>query len=356
MRSDAVKKGLERAPHRTLFKACGLTDEELARPLIGIANSANEVIPGHVHLDKITEAVKAGVRMAGGTPIEFGVIGVCDGIAMGHEGMKYSLASRELIADSVESMAMAHGFDGLVLVPNCDKIVPGMLMAAARLNIPSVVVSGGPMMAGRLNGRDISLSQVFEGIGGVAGGKITEDEMKAIEDNACPGCGSCAGMFTANSMNCLTEALGMGLPGNGTVPAVTAARIRLAKHAGMAIMGLIEKQIKPRDIMTEQAFENALAVDMALGCSTNTVLHVPAIAYEAGIKLDLDKFNEMSAKIPHLCSLSPGGTHHMQDLDEAGGVPAVMNELLKHGMIKNPDAITVTGKTVKENVSGRAIL
>ncbi|MHB1001747.1 MAG: dihydroxy-acid dehydratase [Armatimonadota bacterium] len=356
MRSDAVKKGLERAPHRTLFKAMGYTNEELSRPLIGVANSANEIIPGHIHLDKITEAVKTGIIMAGGTPIEFGVIGVCDGIAMGHTGMKYSLASRELIADSVETMAMAHMFDGLVLVPNCDKIIPGMLMAAARVNIPTVVVSGGPMMAGKLKGRDISLSQVFEGIGGVAGGKITEDELAEIEDSACPGCGSCAGMFTANSMNCLTEALGMGLPGNGTIPAVTAARIRLAKQAGMAVMDMVAKDIKPRDIMTPDAFENALAVDMALGCSTNTVLHVPAIAYEAGVDIDLYRFNEISGRIPHLCSLSPGGKHHIQDLDQAGGVPAVMNVLMKNGLLKNPDSITVTGKTIGENIKNREVL
>lgn len=355
MRSDAIKLGLERAPHRSLLKALGYTNEEIERPLIGVANSANEIVPGHIHLDKITEAVKAGIRLAGGTPIEFGVIGVCDGIAMGHNGMKYSLASRELIADSVETMVNAHMFDGMVLIPNCDKIIPGMLMAAARVNIPTVVVSGGPMMAGKLKGRDISLSQVFEGIGGVAGGKITMDEMNEIEDNACPGCGSCSGMFTANSMNCLTEALGMGLPGNGTVLAVTAARIRLAKHAGMAVMNLVEKDIKPRDIMTLDAFENALAVDMALGCSTNTVLHVPAIAYEAGINLDLDKFNELSGKIPHLCSLSPGGKHHIQDLDQAGGVPAVMNILMKAGMLKNPDTITVTGKTTRENIKNREV-
>jgi len=356
MRSDAVKKGFERAPHRSLFKACGFTDEELSRPLIGVANSANEIIPGHIHLDKITEAVKAGIRMAGGTPVEFGVIGVCDGIAMGHAGMKYSLASRELVADSVETMAMAHMFDGLVLIPNCDKIIPGMLMAAVRVNIPTVVVSGGPMLAGSYKGKDISLTQVFEGVGKVAGGHITEAELTEIEDSACPGCGSCAGMFTANSMNCLTEALGMGLPGNGTIPAVSAGRIRLAKHAGMAVMTMIERGIKPRDILTPQAFENALAVDMALGCSTNTVLHVPAIAYEAGFKIDLEKFNELSAKTPHLCSLSPGGIHHIQDLDAAGGIPAVMNELYKHGMIAFPDAITVTGKTVKENIAGREIL
>ncbi|MHB1458722.1 MAG: dihydroxy-acid dehydratase [Armatimonadota bacterium] len=356
MRSDAIKKGLERAPHRSLLKALGYTNEELDRPLIGVANSANEIVPGHIHLDKITEAVKAGIRLAGGTPIEFGVIGVCDGIAMGHNGMKYSLASRELIADSVETMVNAHMFDGMVLIPNCDKIIPGMLMAAARVNIPSILISGGPMMAGKLKGRDISLSQVFEGIGGVAGGKISMDELSEIEDNACPGCGSCSGMFTANSMNCLTEALGMGLPGNGTILAVTAARIRLAKHAGMAIMNLVEKDIKPRDIMTPDAFENALAVDMALGCSTNTVLHVPAIAYEAGIDLNLDKFNEISGKIPHLCSLSPGGKHHIQDLDQAGGVPAVMNILMKAGMLKNPNTITVTGKTTGENIKGKEVL
>jgi dihydroxy-acid dehydratase len=356
MRSDAIKQGLERAPHRALFKALGLTDEEISRPFIGIANSANEIIPGHIHLDKITEAVKAGIRLAGGTPIEFGAIGVCDGIAMGHEGMKYSLASRELIADSVESMAMAHAFDGLVLIPNCDKIIPGMLMAAARLNIPSVLVSGGPMMAGLHRGKEISFTQVMEGVGAVSGGRMTMDELKELEDNACPGCGSCAGMFTANSMNCLTEALGMGLPGNGTIPAVSAARIRLAKQAGMVVMNAVEKGIKPRDIMTEDAFKNALAVDMALGCSTNTVLHVPAIAYEAGIDLNLDSFNQVSARTPHLCSLSPGGMHHIQDLDQAGGVQAVMNELLKNGLIANPDALTVTGRTVKENVGNKEIL
>lgn len=355
MRSDLVKKGLQRAPHRALFKAAGLTDEELSRPLIGVANSANEIIPGHIHLDKIAEAVKAGIRLAGGTPVEFGVIGICDGIAMGHQGMKYSLASRELVADSVESMAMAHPFDGMVLIPNCDKIIPGMLMAAARVNIPALLISGGPMMAGRYKGKDISFTQVMEGIGAVTGGSMTESELAEVEEAACPGCGSCAGMFTANSMNCLTEALGMGLPGNGTIPAVTAARIRLAKKAGMAIMNLVEKDIKPRDIMNLPAFENALAADMALGCSTNTVLHVPAIAHEAGIELDLDAFNKMSGKTPHLCSLSPGGIHHMQDLDEAGGIPAVMNELMKNGMIANPDALTVTGKTVKENIKSREI-
>jgi dihydroxy-acid dehydratase len=352
MRSDAVKKGLERAPHRMLFYACGFTKEEVARPFIGVVNSANEIVPGHVHLDKIAQAVKAGVRMAGGTPMEFGAIGICDGIAMGHEGMKYSLASRELIADSVESMAMAHGMDALVLIPNCDKIIPGMLMAAARLNIPAIVISGGPMLAGRYQGQDISFTRVMEGVGAVAVGKMTEEELAEIEEVACPGCGSCAGMFTANSMNCLTEALGMGLAGNGTIPAVTAARIRLAKHAGMAIMNLLEKGIRPRDIMSPKAFENALAVDMALGCSTNTVLHVLAIAHEAGAKLDLDKFNEISARTPHLCNLSPAkGGHHLQDLDEAGGIPAVMNELMKNGRLAGPGAITVTGRTVKENVS-----
>lgn len=355
MRSDVVKKGVERAPHRSLFKAMGYTSEELERPLIGICNSRNEIIPGHIQLGLITEAAKTGVRMAGGTPIEFGAIGVCDGIAMGHEGMKYSLASRELIADSIEVMAKSHAFDALVLVTNCDKIIPGMLMAAARLNIPTIVVSGGPMMAGRFRGRDISLTQMFEGIGSVIAGRMSEADLEEMEEAACPGCGSCAGMFTANSMNCLTEALGMGLPGNGTIPAVSAARVRLAKKAGMAVMGLVEKGIKPRDIMTPDAFENALAVDMALGCSTNTVLHVPAIAYEAGIDLNLDKFNEVSAKTPHLCSLSPGGPHHIQDLDEAGGVPAVMNELMKHGMLKNPNAVTATGLTVRENVGSRAI-
>lgn len=356
MRSDVVKKGLERAPHRMLFNACGLTKEEQERPFIGVANSFNEIVPGHVNLDKITEAVKTGIRTAGGTPIEFGVIGICDGIAMGHEGMKYSLASRELIADSIESMAMAHAFDALVMVPNCDKIIPGMLMAAARLNIPAILVSGGPMLAGRYRGEEISFTKVMEGVGAVASGKMTVEELSKIEEVACPGCGSCAGMFTANSMNCLTEALGMGLPGNGTIPAVEAARIRLAKNAGAAIMNLLDKGIKPRDIMTSGAFENALGVDMALGCSTNTVLHVLAIAHEAGVQLDLDRFNELSGRTPHLCNLSPAENgHHLQDLDQAGGVQAVMNELLKHGMLAHPDSVTVTGKTVRENVSGREI-
>ncbi|MGB9586948.1 MAG: dihydroxy-acid dehydratase [Armatimonadota bacterium] len=356
MRSDVIKKGLERAPHRMLLNACGFTKEEQERPFIGVVNAFNEIVPGHVHLDKITDAVKAGVRMAGGTPIEFGVIGICDGIAMGHDGMKYSLASRELIADSIESMTLAHAFDGLVMVTNCDKIIPGMLMVAARLNIPSVVISGGPMLAGIYKGQEISFTKVMEGVGAVASGKMTERELSEIEEVACPGCGSCAGMFTANSMNCLTEALGMGLPGNGTIPAVMAARVRLAKHAGMAVMHLLEKGIKPRDIMTPEAFENALAVDMALGCSTNTVLHVLAIAHEAGVKLDLDKFNEVSERTPHLCNLAPAENgHHLQDLYEAGGIQAVMNELLKHGLLAAPDAITVTGKRVRENVSGQEI-
>ncbi len=327
MRSDKMKKGLEKAPHRSLFKAMGYIAEEIERPLVGIVNSANEIIPGHIHLDIIAEAVKAGVRMAGGTPIEFSTIGVCDGIAMDHEGMKYSLASRELIADSIEVMAIAHPFDGLVLIPNCDKIIPGMLMAALRLNIPAIVVSGGPMLAGRVSGRKIDLITVFEGVGGVKSGRMSEDELQILEDYACPGCGSCSGMFTANSMNCLTEALGLGLPGNGTIPAVHAARKRLAKQAGIKIMELIEKDIKPRDIATLDAFKNAIAVDMALGCSTNTVLHVPAIAHEAQVNLNLDLFNDMSKKTPHLCSLSPGGVHHLEDLNAAGGIMAVMAEL-----------------------------
>ena len=346
MRSDAMKKGLEKAPHRSLFKAMGYTDEEIARPIIGVANSKNEIIPGHVNLDKIAEAVKAGIRLAGGTPIEFSTIGVCDGIAMNHEGMKYSLASRELIADSVEVMGRAHPFDGLVLIPNCDKIVPGMLMAALRLNIPALAVSGGPMLTGRLDGRDIDLITVFEGVGKVKAKKITAKELARIEEEACPGCGSCSGMFTANSMNCLTEAIGLGLPGNGTIPAVSAGRIRLAKQAGMAIMNLVKKGICPRDLATPEAFRNAIAVDMALGCSTNTVLHVPALAWEAGVELDLNVFNEISAKTPHLVSLSPGGAHHLQDLHEAGGVMAVMAELAKAGLIDG-EAMTASGQRLK---------
>lgn len=355
MRSDAVKKGLEKAPHRSLFKAMGYTDEELARPLIGIVNSKNEVVPGHMHLDTIAEAVKAGVRMAGGTPIEFPAIGVCDGIAMNHAGMKYSLASREIIADSVEIMTQAHAFDGLVLIPNCDKIVPAMLMAAARLNVPAIVVSGGPMLTGKYQGRDVSLSNIFEGVGAVRGGRMTEEDLAELEEAVCPGCGSCAGMFTANTMNCLTEVLGMSLPGSGTIPAVTAARKRLAKHTGMKIMELVEKDIKPLDIMTEESFHNAVAADMALGGSTNTVLHLPAIAHECGFKLDLDKFQEINEKTPHLCKLSPAGTHHIQDLNDAGGIPAVLAELDKKGLIFT-DRLTVTGSTIKDNITGRSIL
>lgn len=352
MKSDIAKKGMERAPHRSLFKAIGYTDAEIGRPLIGIANSANAIIPGHVHLDRICEAVKAGVYMAGGTPVEFGVIGVCDGIAMNHVGMKYSLASRELIADSIEVMATAHAFDALVLIPNCDKIVPAMLMAAARLDIPAIVISGGPMLPGRHPGKKgyekIDLISVFEAVGAVRSGRMTEEQLAAIEDEACPTCGSCAGMFTANSMNCLTEAIGMGLPGNGTIPAVMAARIRLAKQAGMQILHLLKHQITPGKIMTEKAFMNALTVDMALGCSTNTVLHLPAIAREAGIAIDLNLINEISRKTPHLCSLSPGGKDHLVDLHHAGGISAVINELSGSGLI-HPDTITVTGHTTGEN-------
>ncbi|MCX5894758.1 MAG: dihydroxy-acid dehydratase [Proteobacteria bacterium] len=355
MRSDRMKKGLEKAPHRSLFKAMGYIAEEIERPLVGVVNSANEIIPGHIHLDTIAEAVKAGIRMAGGTPIEFSTIGVCDGIAMNHEGMKYSLASRELIADSIEVMAIAHPFDGLVLIPNCDKIIPGMLMAALRLNIPALVVSGGPMLAGRVEGKKVDLISVFEGVGGVKAGKMSEADLQVLEDCACPGCGSCAGMFTANSMNCLTEALGLGLPGNGTIPAVHAARKRLAKQAGMQIMELIRQDIKPRDIATLDAFKNAIAVDMALGCSTNTVLHVPAIAHEAKVNLPLDIFNETSKKTPHLCSLSPGGPHHLEDLNAAGGIMAVMAELSHNGLIQG-NCLTVTGKKVKDVLKGVNVL
>jgi len=349
MRSDQMKSGLEKAPHRALFKAMGYTDEEIRRPIIGIVNSANEIIPGHIHLNTIVKAVKTGVSMAGGTPVEFSTIGICDGIAMNHEGMKYSLPSRELIADSVEVMARAHPFDGLVLVPNCDKIVPGMMMATLRVNIPAIVISGGPMLAGRYLGKDVDLITVFEGVGKVKAKRISKEELKSLEECACPGCGSCAGMFTANSMNCLTEALGLGLPGNGTIPAVYAARIRLAKTAGMKIMELVKKGICPRDIATLEAFKNALTVDMALGCSTNTILHVPAIAHEAGISLNLDLLNKISTKTPHICNLSPAGPHHLQDLDEAGGVPAVMSELTKKSLL-NLNVLTVTGKTVKDNL------
>jgi len=350
MKSDQAKKGLEKAPHRSLFKALGLTEEEIERPLIGIVNSANEIVPGHINLDKIAEAVKAGVRLKGGTPIEFSTIGVCDGIAMNHIGMKYSLGSRELIADSVEIMATAHAFDALVFIPNCDKIVPGMLMAAARLNIPSIFVSGGPMLAGKLRDQRVSLNNVFIGVGAVAAGKMTAEDLALLEENACPGCGSCAGMFTANSMNCLTEALGMGLPGNGTIPAVHAARIRLAKQAGMKIMELLEQDIKPLDIMTRQSFENALSLDMALGCSTNTVLHLFAIAHEAGVDLNLDLVNQISGRTPHLCKLDPAGTDFIEDLNEAGGIQMVMKRLAEKGLI-NTEVITVTGRTVGENIA-----
>ncbi|SEM02236.1 dihydroxyacid dehydratase [Syntrophus gentianae] len=355
MRSDIMKKGLEKAPHRSLFKAMGYTDEEIQRPLIGVVNAANEIIPGHIHLDRIVEDVKAGIRLAGGTPVEFPAIGICDGIAMGHLGMKYSLASRELIADSTEAMVMAHPFDGLVLVPNCDKIIPGMLMAALRLNIPSIFISGGPMLAGRHEGRAVDLISVFEGVGAVKAGKMTEEELNALEDCACPGCGSCSGMYTANSMNCVTEALGLGLPGNGTIPAVFAARRRLAKEAGIKIMELVAKNIRPRDIATLNAFKNALAVDMALGCSTNTVLHIPAIAHEAGITLDLDLFNNISAKTPNLCHLSPAGPHHIEELDAAGGIQAVMKVIRERGVI-DETALTVSGKTVGENLAKARVL
>jgi dihydroxy-acid dehydratase len=348
--SDRALKGPERTPHRSLFKAMGYTDEELSRPIIGVCNSFNEVVPGHIHLNTIAEAVKRGILAAGGTPVEFPAIGVCDGIAMGHIGMKYSLGSRELIADSVETMALAHAFDGLVLIPNCDKIVPGMLMAAARLDIPAIFISGGPMLSGKVGERQVSLSAAFEAVGKFGINKMTEEDLKQYEDNACPTCGSCAGMFTANSMNCLTEVLGMGLPGNGTVPAVYAERIRLAKRAGFKIMDLVEKDVKPSAIMTEKAFTNALTVDMALGCSTNSILHLPAIAYEAGVKVTLDMVDEISKRTPNLCKLDPAGPHSITDLNEAGGVPAVMAELAKLNLI-NTDCLTVTNQTVGENIS-----
>ena len=359
MKSDHVREGIERAPHRSLLKACGYTDSEIRRPLIGIANAANTIIPGHVHLNTLAEAVKAGIYMAGGTPVEFGVIGVCDGIAMNHKGMKYSLGSRELIADSVEVMATAHALDGMVMIPNCDKIVPGMLMAAARLDLPTVFISGGPMLAGdhiSPSGRKrVDLISVFEAVGAVKSGKMSEAELNQMEDAACPTCGSCAGMFTANSMNCLTEAIGLGLPGNGTIPAVMAARTRLAKEAGMKVMELIEKGITVRQILTPEAFENALAVDMALGCSTNTVLHMAAIAHEAGVEFNLDRINEISAKTPHLCSLSPGGAHHIQDLNIAGGIQAVMKVLAESGRI-NAQCLTVTGANVEANLASAAVM
>lgn len=351
MRSDSVKTGVAQAPHRSLFNALGYTEEERQRPLIGIVCSYNEIVPGHMNLDKICDAVKMGVAMAGGTPVMFPAIAVCDGIAMGHIGMKYSLVTRDLIADSTECMAMAHGFDGLVMIPNCDKNVPGLLMAAARVNIPTIFVSGGPMLAGRVKGEKRSLSSMFEAVGSVAAGNMTMEDLCEFEEKVCPTCGSCSGMYTANSMNCLTEALGMGLKGNGTIPAVYSERIRLAKHAGMKIMELVEKNIKPRDIMTEKAFMNALTVDMALGCSTNSMLHLPAIAHEAGVELDLDIANELSAKTPNLCHLAPAGPTYMEDLNEAGGVYAVMNELNKKNLL-HTDLITVTGRTIGENIEG----
>ena len=351
MKSDAVKKGMQTAPNRSLFNALGITEEELERPLVGIVSSYNEIVPGHMNIDKIVEAVKTGVSMAGGTPIVFPAIAVCDGIAMGHIGMKYSLVTRDLIADSTECMALAHQFDALVMVPNCDKNVPGLLMAAARVNVPTIFVSGGPMLAGHVNGQKTSLSSMFEAVGAHAAGKMSDEEVDNYVCNACPTCGSCSGMYTANSMNCLTEAIGMGLKGNGTIPAVYSERIRLAKHAGMKVMELYEKNICPRDIMTEKAFMNALTVDMALGCSTNTMLHLPAIAHEAGVEINLDIANQISAKTPNLCHLAPAGHHYMEELNEAGGIYAVMNELNKKGLLYT-DLITATGKTVGENIEG----
>ncbi|GAU08845.1 dihydroxy-acid dehydratase [Desulfoplanes formicivorans] len=349
MRSKLMTHGLEKAPHRSLMFATGLTREEMARPLVGICNAANEIIPGHVHLDAITRAVKDGVRMAGGTPMEFPTIGVCDGLAMNHEGMKFSLPSRELIADSIEIMATAHPFDALVLVTNCDKIVPGMLMAMLRLNIPAIIVSGGPMLAGSHKGKTADLITVFEGVGKVSRGDMSEAELGELETSACPSCGSCSGMFTANSMNCLSEAIGLALPGNGTIPAVTSARIRLAKQAGMQVMELLAKNIRPRDIVTKKSVANAVTVDMALGCSTNTVLHLPAVFAEAGLDLTLDIFDEISRTTPNLCHLSPAGPHHLEDLDRAGGIPGVMAELSSQGLLQL-DALTVTGKTLGENL------
>lgn len=354
LRSDNVKKGAERAPNRSLFYAMGYTKEELERPLIGVISAHSEIVPGHIHLDKITEAVKAGVRMAGGTPIMIPSIGVCDGIAMGHIGMKYSLASRELIADSAETMVMAHQLDGVVLVPNCDKIVPGMVMAAVRMDIPAVVCSGGPMLAGKYDGEEVSLSKMFEAVGAYKSGLIDECKLEECETGACPGCGSCAGMYTANSMNCLCEAIGIALPGNGTVPAVSSKRVMLAKHAGMAVMELVRKNITARQIINEKSIKNALACDMALGCSSNSVLHLLAISNEAGVELDLKTFNEMSEKVPNLCHLAPAGPTHIQDLDAAGGIPAVQAELLKEGLIDG-SLLTVTGKTVAENIEGAYI-
>ena len=354
LRSDNVTKGAERAPNRSLFYAMGYTKEELERPLIGVVSAHSEIVPGHMHLDKIADAVKAGIRIAGGTPVLIPSIGVCDGIAMGHVGMKYSLASRELICDSVETMTMAHQLDGLVLVPNCDKIVPGMVMAAVRMNVPAIVCSGGPMLAGTYNGEEVSLSKLFEAVGAYKAGMIDECKLEECETGACPGCGSCAGMYTANSMNCLCEAVGIALPGNGTIPAVSNKRVILAKHAGMAIMELVRKNICARDIINQKSIENALACDMALGCSSNSVLHLLAIANEAGVELDLELFNKMSERVPNLCHLAPAGPTHMQDLDAAGGIPAVQAELIKRGLL-DTSALTVTGKTLGENVAGAYI-
>ena len=354
MRSDKMKKGLEKAPHRSLFSAMGCLPEELERPIIGIANSANELIPGHIHLDRVCQAVKDGIRMAGATPMEFSTIGICDGIAMNHEGMKYSLGSRELICDSVEVMAKAYPFDGLVLIPNCDKIIPGMMMAAMRLNIPAIMVSGGPMLTGRFKGKPVDLISVFEGVGKVAGGLMSEEELGLLEQCACPGPGSCSGMFTANSMNCLSEALGIGLPGNGTIPAVHAGRIRLAKMAGKQIIELIKKNLRPRDIMTLDAFKNAIAVDMAFGGSSNTALHLPAIAHEGGITLPLALFDEISEKVPHICNMSPAGPHHLEDLFEAGGVYGIMKELTKKNLI-NKKCVNVTGGKVGDVLKAAAV-
>ena len=355
MKSDAVKTGIQKAPHRSLFNALGMTKEEMRKPMIGIVNSYNEIVPGHMNLDKITQAVKLGVAMAGGVPVEFPAIAVCDGIAMGHEGMKYSLVTRDLIADSTECMARAHQFDALVMIPNCDKNVPGLLMAAARVNVPTIFVSGGPMMAGHLHGRKRSLSSMFEAVGEYTAGKMTADDVLEYEEKVCPTCGSCSGMYTANSMNCLTEVLGMGLKGNGTIPAVYSARLRLAKQAGMQIMELLKNNIRPRDIMTREAFLNALTVDMALGCSTNSMLHLPAIAHEAGVEIGPELANEISARTPNLCHLAPAGPTYMEDLNEAGGVYAVMNELSKKNLL-NLDCMTVTGNTVGENIKGCEIL
>ena len=353
MKSDAVKTGMQQAPHRSLFNALGMTAEEMKKPMVGIVSSYNEIVPGHMNLDKIVEAVKLGVAMAGGTPVVFPAIAVCDGIAMGHVGMKYSLVTRDLIADSTECMALAHQFDALVMVPNCDKNVPGLLMAAARINVPTVFVSGGPMLAGHVKGHKTSLSSMFEAVGSYAAGTMSEEDVREFEEKACPTCGSCSGMYTANSMNCLTEVLGMGLRGNGTIPAVYSERIKLAKHAGMQVMEMYRQNIRPRDIMTKEAFINALTMDMALGCSTNSMLHLPAIAHEAGVELNPDIANEISAKTPNLCHLAPAGPTYIEDLNEAGGIYAVMNEISKKGLL-NLDCMTVTGKTVGENIRGCA--